>query len=106
MKLSLLGSSAVSRFHITDKAAVPLSTLQSAEEGVIDLTISESNKTVEEKSVVEHNAKANQIAYVISITSCRANSTNVLDGAAILGHSIHLASRNSSYVYARKKIRL
>ena len=73
MKLSLLGSSAVSRFHITDKAAVPLSTLQSAEEGVIALTISESNTTVEENSVVEHNAKANQIAYVISITSCRAN---------------------------------
>jgi lipopolysaccharide biosynthesis glycosyltransferase len=45
-----------------------------------------------------------KIAYAISVTSCLPNSTSVLDGAAVLGHSIHLASarvnNNSRYDYA------
>jgi hypothetical protein len=45
-----------------------------------------------------------KIAYAISITFCHPNSTSVLDGAAVLGHSIHLASarvnNNSRYDYA------
>ena len=45
-----------------------------------------------------------KIAYAISVTSCHPNSTSVLDGAAVLGHSIHLASarvnKNSRYDYA------
>jgi alpha-N-acetylglucosamine transferase len=42
------------------------------------------------------------IAYAISVTDCKRNSSNVLDGAAILSHSIHLTSQKSaSYDYAR-----
>ena len=40
------------------------------------------------------------IAYAISLTSCQMNST-ILDGAAILGHSIHLTSKHSNYDYER-----
>jgi hypothetical protein len=53
-----------------------------------------------ETPIVNDNSKQT-IAYVISVTSCQRNSTNVLDGAAILGHSIHLASQRSAYDYAR-----
>jgi hypothetical protein len=38
------------------------------------------------------------IAYVISITECTEDRT-LLDGAAVLKHSIHLASLNSKYDY-------
>lgn len=51
-------------------------------------------------TITSNNTKQT-IAYVISVTSCQRNSTNVLDGAAILGHSIHLASQRSAYDYAR-----
>jgi hypothetical protein len=40
-----------------------------------------------------NDKRAPKIAYAISVTSCHpSNSTSVLDGAAVLGHSIHLAS--------------
>eukprot|EP00980_Cylindrotheca_fusiformis_P015331 scaffold4282_cov112-Cylindrotheca_fusiformis.AAC.14 len=47
----------------------------------------------------QQSSTTTTIAYAISVTSCHVNSTNVLDGAAILGHSIHLASQRSVFDY-------
>jgi hypothetical protein len=48
--------------------------------------------------VVHHESESSpplNIAYAISVTSCQLNST-LLDGAAILGYSIHLASNRAT----------
>ncbi|CAJ1945785.1 unnamed protein product, partial [Cylindrotheca closterium] len=60
----------------------------------------EEEDATDEKKEIQNDKKVT-IAYVISITSCQANATHVLDGAAILAHSIHLVSQNSTYDYAR-----
>lgn len=63
-----------------------------------------SAKTFGTATTTNDERKKPKIAYAISVTSCQPNSTLVLDGAAVLGHSIHLASSrvntNSQYDYA------
>lgn len=91
--------------NIADRAVSPQRKLRSTEDSLPDIqsestTLKERENAAEEEEILNDD-KSKKIAYVISITSCQANSTHVLDGAAILGHSIHLTSKNSSYGYGR-----
>lgn len=43
--------------------------------------------------------KPDDVAYMITVSSCSENSTLVLDGAAVLGHSIRLSHHQSRYGY-------
>ncbi|KAL3933237.1 MAG: hypothetical protein SGBAC_010484 [Bacillariaceae sp.] len=101
MRLTLMEAA----YDIADRAVLPKRKLRSAKYSLPHIpsestTLKERENAAQEEEI-HNDDKSIQIAYVISITSCQANSTNVLDGAAILGHSIHLASKNSSYGYGR-----